>query len=110
MKKILLLISLLVVSASAYCYKITCTPQLTQGTTQTLQVINSAYVEFRAALSRSDKAYARYNEALTKQNELLEKIQRLKIENSISEEEILFLIKKANMVKNLNITKEMEEK
>ncbi|MBQ7271531.1 MAG: hypothetical protein IJR18_07585 [Campylobacter sp.] len=110
MKKLVFLISVIAVSASAKCYKQTCVPQLQMGTQQTLQTINQSYADFRSALKRSDEAYKKYNDALAKQNELLEKVKRLKIENAMSEQEILFLIKQGNAVKNLNITQEMEEK
>lgn len=110
MKKLVFLLSVIVVGASAKCYKETCAPQLQMGTQQTLQTINQSYADFRSALKRSDEAYQKYNNALVKQNELLEKIKRLKMENSVSEQEILFLIKQGNAVKNVNATEEMEEK
>lgn len=110
MKKVVFFLSLIIVSASAKCYKVSCTSQLQSGTEKTLQIVDKSYTDFRSALDRSKKAYDKYNKALIKQNELLEKIKRLKIENIISEQEILFLIKQGNGVRNININEEMENK
>lgn len=102
MRKIIL-ISLLAVSANAYCYKVFCQPQIQSAKSKAISVIENSYRNNSNAIDRLEKAYSEYENALIEQNKLLEKIKKIKAESLLEERLLLFKLKKHNELRSKNI-------
>lgn len=82
--------------ALAYCYKAPCDQLITTQKTQTLQVIQQAFDQLNSSLGDLDTSYSNYKQSLQEQNELLEKLKKIRAYNSESLKEIAFLLNQNN--------------
>lgn len=104
--KILIFLSLLLISIlDAKCYKVPCQPIIFLNKTQAIADIERSYARNMQAQQRLEQKYIEYNAALAEQNELLEKIQKLKSDGLMSEKKINFLLQKGISIRENNIQK-----
>ena len=103
--KILIFLSLLLVSLDAKCYKVPCQPIIFLNKTQAIADIERSYARNMQAQQQLEQKYIEYNAALAEQNKLLEKIQKLKSDGLMSEKRINFLLQKGISIRENNIQK-----
>ena len=93
--KILIFLSLLLVSIlDAKCYKVPCQPIIFINKTQAIADIERSYARNMQAQRQLEQKYIEYNAALAEQNELLEKIQKLKSDGLMREKKDKFFVTK----------------
>ena len=102
MKKIILVL-FLIEFLNAYCYKAPCQAQIQSAKSKAISVIENSYKNNNNALNNLEKAYLEYENALAKQNRLLENIKKIKAESLLEEKLLLFKLKKLNELKSKNI-------
>lgn len=93
---IVAVVALFNVDAAAYCYKAPCDQLITDQKVQTLQAIQQAFDQLNSSLGDLDTSYSNYKQSLQEQNELLEKLKKIRAYNSESLKEIAFLLNQNN--------------
>lgn len=88
---------------------VVCTPELISESTKSSLKITKEYAKLIASMTQLLANYALYMSAYKQQNKELEKLQNLRMNNSLKLSEILFLLESSNAILEKNIDIKAEQ-
>lgn len=106
----LILIALASSTLLAYCPKIDCSDTVVMEKEKSIQILQVEYDRLNEKLDEMLSLENKYNNALKRQNELLEQLERLEKASLEFENELLFLAKQNNKILDKVIDLDLTEK